>query len=63
MNRQYIWYEGSRVKVRFVGEKSGLKLKNIFLAFDVSNIHRLLRDARLRNQVVVGYTSFNEGNS
>ena len=61
MSRQYIWYEGSQFKARFVAEKGGMKLKNIFRAFDISDVHRLLRNAILHNQVVVGYTSFDEG--
>ena len=61
MSRQYIWYEGSQLKVRFVAEKSGMKLKNIFRAFGISDVHSLLRKANLRHKVVVGYTSSDEG--
>ena len=44
-----------------MAEKDGLKSKNIFRAFGISDVHHLLRRARLHHQVVVGYTSFDEG--
>ena len=65
MSREYLGYGGEPnydAWVRFVSERIGLKLKNIFHAFNVPDIHRLLRDARFKGQVIVGYTSLNEGN-
>ena len=64
MSRQYLWYGGSNLdaRVRFVSERRGLKLKHIFNAFGIPDIHRMLRRAVFQSQVVVGYTSLNEGN-
>ena len=63
MSREYLWYSDKDFdpRVRFVSERNGLKLKRAFDAFDVSDAHRLLNKARFTQQVVVGYTSLNEG--
>ena len=45
-----------------MSERNGLKLRNIFDAFAISDTHRLLDNARFHHQVVIGYTSLNEGN-
>ena len=44
-----------------MSERDGLKLKNIFDAFAVSDTHRLLNRAKFNHQVVIGYTSLSEG--
>ena len=65
MSRQYLWYEGApnyEDRVRFVSERNGLKLRFIFNAFGIPDINRFLRRARFNSQIVVGYTSLNEGN-
>ena len=68
-NRQYIWYSDSSVKpkdyvpkVRFVGEKDKLKLKNLLAAFGLQDTFKFLKNSMFANQVVVAYTSLNEGN-
>jgi len=61
-SREYLWYSDQDFdpRVRFVSERDGLKLKNIFDAFAVSDTHRLLNRAKFNHQVVIGYTSLSE---
>ena len=65
MSREYVGYQYGQHAinlVKFVGERSALQLKRIFDAFDVTDIPELLRNARFYSQLVVGYTSLDEGN-
>ena len=64
MSRQYLWYVRAPdfyPRVRFVSERNGLKLKHIFNAFNIPDMNRMLRNARFNRQLVVGYTSLDEG--
>ena len=58
-----MWYsdEDRYTRVRFVAERVGLKLKNIYAAFGVPDNNKFLKKARFKHQVVVGYTSLDEG--
>ena len=64
-SRQFLWYstipDDFDARVRFVGERDRLKLKNLLHAFDLPDTHKLLKNAEFENQVVAGYTSMNEG--
>ena len=58
-----MWYSDKDryTRVRFVAERVALKLKKIYAAFGVPDNNRLLKKARFQHQVVVGYTSLDEG--
>ena len=60
--RQYLSYSGDDVMVKFVGQKLKLMLSNLYKAFDIGDRNKFLRKAKFPGQVIVAYTSTDEGN-